>query len=264
MPDHCQTGRNCSAGPNANQVVATLGGICCLLLLVAIFMGMSYFRQIKASLAASAAANQELTRANAQARSARDKATQLATVLSEQLYVADMAAAADALRKKDILRYQPIIEKYLPRADGPTSSHPNSTNDSGDDETDDLIAHDQLRDAAWQALWNLGHRPGKTLLSSNKTIHHIAASNSLDLFALCGGDGLVRLIDSKSLIEVHNWPANQANCAVWRFLRMISVWPPSANEAAFQFGIPTQASIFTVFKRRHVKRTKSSGKTLKR
>ena len=188
-------------------VVAALSGLCCLLLVTASVMAVSYFRQIQAALAATATANRSLTSANELARAAQDEATKLANALSKQLYVADMTAAADALRKKDILRYQPIIDKYLP------SSHElaDSSREEfrGQIDLDGIIELDQLRDAAWHYLWNLGHRQGTTLASSTKTIHHLCYDNSQKMFAMCGGDGLVRLFDAKSLAEIRSWPAGQ-------------------------------------------------------
>lgn len=211
-------GRNVKARPQSTwsrwrrwsirqPVVAALSGLCCLLLVVASVMAVSYFRQIQASLAATAAANHELTFANEQARAARDEATKLANELSKQLYVADMTAAADALRKKDILRYQPIIDKYLPSGNElADAGHEESRNQNS---VANIIKLDQLRDAAWRYLWNLGHRQGATLASSTKTIHHLCYDNSQQMLAMCGGDGLVRLFDAKSLAEVRSWPAGQ-------------------------------------------------------
>ena len=194
-------------------LVATLSVLCFALLVAASIMAVSYFRQIRTSLLATAAANRELTSANSQASSARDQATQLASVLRQQLYLADMAAAADALRKNDILRYEPIISKYLPKVQSSADSTVLASRASMPEEVEvaNVVALDQLRDVAWHVLWNQGHRQSKILVNSHKAIHHLALTNSQKMLAMCGDGDLVRLWDAQSFEEIRQWATDQGD-----------------------------------------------------
>ena len=167
-------------------VVATLSGVCIVLVLLAIAGTIGYIRQVNQSIAVMSSMYNQLQASRTVASAERDRATNNAIELSEQLYAADISAAAKALEDGDLSNYHLLLNRQI---------KPSSDED--------------LRDIAWHILWRKGHRDCDAITASSLPLYAVQISNSQEHLAVCGADGNVTIYDSRTLQKKRSWNAGQ-------------------------------------------------------
>ena len=167
-------------------VVASLSGLCAVLAFVAIAGSVGYVRQASDSVVALSAMNKQLQSSRDLAKAERDRATGNATELRNQLYAADITAAARALEDGDLPNYDILLSRQI---------KPNLDED--------------VRELTWHYLWNKGHRQSESIAVSKLPLYSVQFSNRGDLVALCGAEGVVSIYDALSNKKVVSWNAEQ-------------------------------------------------------
>lgn len=167
-------------------VVAALSGLCALLGLAAIAGTAGYIRQVSSSVRALSAMNRQLESSRDFASAERDRAARNATELRNQLYAADITAAARALEDGDLPNYDILLSRQI----------------KSDPEED-------VRELTWHYLWNKGHRASGSIAVSKLPLYSVQFSKRGDLLALCGAEGVVSIYDAKTFEKVVSWNAEQ-------------------------------------------------------
>ena len=167
-------------------VVAVLSGLCAMLAAVAIAGTVGYVRQASDSVVALSAMNKQLQSSRDLAKAERDRATGNATELRNQLYAADITAAARALEDGDLPNYDILLSRQI-------KENPD----------------EDVRELTWHYLWNKGHRESESIAVSKLPLYSVQFSNNGDLVALCGAEGIVSIYDARSNKKVVSWNAEQ-------------------------------------------------------
>ncbi len=131
--------------------------------------------------------NANLAKAVLDADHERDLARQSARELRLQNYCEDLSAADQALRSGDISRYDFLLRRQIA-----------------------LSPSDDLRDSAWNYLWQKGHRSSKVVHRGKTPLYCVRFSPDGTRVAVSGADGIVRVFESSQWKEVHAWDALQS------------------------------------------------------
>jgi eukaryotic-like serine/threonine-protein kinase len=167
-------------------MVAALGGLCVVLALAAISVTAGFVSQVSSSVVALSTMNKQLQASRDLVGAERDRATSSARKLRNQLYVADITAAARALEDGDLPSYDILLSRQI-------SSNP----------------EEDLRELTWYYLWNKGHLESESINVSKRPLYSVQFSNRGDLLALCGAEGVVSVYDARSFQKVTSWHADQ-------------------------------------------------------
>jgi len=167
-------------------VVAALSGICAVLAFVAIAGAISYMRHANSSGSALFAINKQLQSSRDLASAERDRGTKSAAELRNQLYAADITAAARALEEGDLPNYDILLKRQIK-----------------------LEPEEDLRELAWYHLWNKGHRECESIAVSKLPLYSVQFSNRGDLIAVCGEEGFVSVYDARTYQKLVSWNAEQ-------------------------------------------------------
>ena len=117
----------------------------------------------------------------------RDLASHSARELRLQTYCEDLSAADQALRNGDISRYDFLLRRQIA-----------------------LSPSDDLRDSAWNYLWQKGHRSSMVVHRGKSPLYCVRFSPDGTRVVVCGADGMVRVFEPSSWKEVHAWDALQS------------------------------------------------------
>lgn len=165
--------------------VAALSGVCAVLAMIAIWGTLGYVRQVNDSVVALSVINNQFQMSRDLANAQRDRATSSAAELRNQLYAADIAAAAHAFEVGDLPKYDILLSRQIKPAD------------------------EDVRELAWHYLWKNGHRDGESIEISKLPLYSVQFSNSGDLVALCGAEGVVSIYHARSHKKIISWNAEQ-------------------------------------------------------
>ena len=131
--------------------------------------------------------NANLAKAVNDADRERDLASQSARELRLQTYCEDLSAADQALRNGDISRYDFLLRRQMP-----------------------ISPSDDLRDSAWNYLWQKGHRSSMVVHHGKTPLYCVRFSPDGTRVVVSGADGMVRVFEPSQWKEVHAWDALQS------------------------------------------------------
>ena len=131
--------------------------------------------------------NANLAKAVNDADRERDLASQSARELRLQTYCEDLSAADQALRSGDVSRYDFLLRRQIA-----------------------ISPSDDLRDSAWNYLWQKGHRSSKVVHRGTTPLYCVRFSPDGTRVVVSGADGMVRVFEPSQWKEVHAWDALQS------------------------------------------------------
>lgn len=153
-------------------VVAALSGVCAVLAFIAIAGTISYLQHVNHSVSALSEVNKQLE--------------SHATELRNQLYAADINAAARAFEDGDLPNYDLLLSRQIK-----------------------ATPEEDVRELAWYYLWNKGHRERESIAVSKKPLYSVQFSNCGNKVALCGEEGVVSIYDAQTRQKIISWNAEQ-------------------------------------------------------